>query len=370
MGTKSMDNTGTVRSVVWAEQSKTSTDSKGVESLGQADPVRRITIPVTFTVAGKQGLRRSLFDRMVTAFEESGLHANQLSGKISIRSLKQLAHSVRISESVYIPLFTVEYPSFAAMCASVLGHFYKKPVVLHLVNQEYSRRTLANRLRLLIFKQLADTIIFTTSETNNSHTDKEMSVDFIAPVSAQALSEKSMQPRMAVLLEEESLPALIVVVKAFTAVKQKYPRAELVLLYDSNDKAAVSSVENYADTPGVILIESSSCSSYAEAPVSADMVLDFTAMSGDRTPLMAALSEGMSVISFQSQESEAIVTDGVEGIVTARLDRSFLAGRIIRMIEHQESATAMSREAVRLARRFSPSHFAQSLGNLISSVRA
>jgi hypothetical protein len=360
---------GTVRSSVWTEQGETAIDSKGAESTVQAESVRKITIPVPFAHPDKRGLHHSLLNRMIAAFEESGLRT-ELSEKLSVRSLKQLAHSVRASEAVYIPLFTVQYPSLLGFLMAVTGRFYKKPVIVHFVNQEYSRRSLTNRFRIVILKQLANTVIFTNTESKLSNTDKEISADFIAPVTESASGHTSLQPRIATLLDEASLPALIVVVKAFTAVKQKYPRAELVLLYDANDAASVAAVTTYADTPGIILQESSACASFSETPVSADMVVDFSALSGDRTSLMTALSEGVSVVSFQSPESMSVVTDGVEGVMLERLDRSFLAGRIIKMIEQPEAVSAMSSEAIRLARRFAPSHFAQSFTTLIDAIHA
>ncbi len=359
-----------IRSAVWAEPQVTVQNSQEVESEPQGVPVRKVTVPMAFSGGGKQGFNRALLDKLFAAFTESGMRTEQVPSKLTIRSLKQMAQSIRTSESVYLPFLTIAYPSVAITCAAVLGRFYKKPVIIHLINQEYSRRSFTGRFRLMLFKQMADRVIFTTSERNGTLIDKEISADFIAPVTEQTGKEKELQPRIAVLLEKESLPALVVVVKAFAAVKQKYPRAELVLLYDPHDKLAVATVEEHANTPGILLVESSTCLSLSDTPVSADMVLDFTALSGDRTALLTALAEGISVISFQSPDSMPIVTDNVEGAVTLRLDRSFLAGRIIRMIEHPETAAAMSREAIRLARRFSPSHFAQSYRNVIGSIRA
>jgi glycosyltransferase involved in cell wall biosynthesis len=154
----------------------------------------------------------------------------------------------------------------------------------------------------------------------------------------------SVQPRLLVVAPPHLPYDISPVLGALDLVKQKYPRAELIVARvrrAGSGQAAVSAI------PGVSVVDLDGQESLARLYDEADIYVSSARSDFGGWPMMRAMMAGLPVISCGSAAVEEFVRDQSDGFLLECDDYIDLADRVIQLVENPDLVTRMSRNAAR-----------------------
>ncbi len=155
----------------------------------------------------------------------------------------------------------------------------------------------------------------------------------------------SVQPKLVVARSLEKRNNIACVIEAFARVKQKYPRAEMVIAGDGSQReelerlVAAERLNGVTFTGGVGPRESSR--HFAEA----DVYANASSIDGLPTSLLEALAVGLPVVTTGAGGLADVINDGVNGLIIRPNDPAGLAERIIELVESPELVQRLSEQA-------------------------
>ena len=175
---------------------------------------------------------------------------------------------------------------------------------------------------------------------------------YLPPIDSKSYEKEvivSLQPSMLVVEPGGQSAGLLTVLKAFELVKQKYPRAELVVLTHEEHLIELQMSAAMRALNGVdcrVLDDSDSQrNSFAEA----DLFINCSFSESIAIPMICAMSAGFPVISFETSGSRELIEHGQNGILLKHNDVGGLADAVIDLIESPETVAKISTEAKKLA---------------------
>ena len=174
---------------------------------------------------------------------------------------------------------------------------------------------------------------------------------YLPPCDAKIYEKKeivSIQPCMLVVEPGGQSAGLLSVLKAFELVKQKYPRAELIVLTHKKHLIELLICPAMRTLNGVdcrVLDDSDSLQkSFAEA----DLYINCSFSETVSIPMFCAMSAGLPVISFETSGSRELIEHNQNGILVSHNDVGGLADAVIDLIESPETVAKISSEAKKL----------------------
>ncbi len=174
---------------------------------------------------------------------------------------------------------------------------------------------------------------------------------YLPPCDAKFYEKKeivSVQPSMLVVEPGGQSAGLLSVIKAFELVKQKYPRAELIVLTHEEHLIELQMCPAMRTLNGVdcrVLDDSDSLrKSFAEA----DLYINCSFSETVSVAMTCAMSAGLPVISFDTSGSRELIEHNRNGILVKHNDVGGLADAIIDLIESPEAVAKISSEAKKL----------------------
>ena len=211
-------------------------------------------------------------------------------------------------------------------------------------------------LRIL---RLSDRVVTSSDSLAELLRREQVECDILAeavdPVDLKPRDIQSVQPRILVIQTPRAAGDTGLLMRAFSLVKEKYPRSEMVILgtgvrrswlVESAAAARLSGLTFEAETdPDVTLAHLRS----------ADLYIETSSPGSDRTSLLRALACGLPVVAEVCRASDVIV-DRTNGLIVREGNPAHLADRIIELVESPELVKQLSEQAKLTARKFAWSH--------------
>ena len=179
-----------------------------------------------------------------------------------------------------------------------------------------------------------------------------------------------LQPRILVDRPLESPFNITCLIRAFAFVKQKYPRAELIIAGEGTQREAL---ENMVRTEGIRGVSFDNHSTYDEPGSSyAEADLYIVPSSYDTMPrsILKAFTAGLPVVTTDAGGITSLVKDRVNGLVVPVNNHVVLAERIFELIENPELVVELTRHAQADARQFEWNQVGESWRKLYRAVAA
>ncbi|MCH9024394.1 MAG: glycosyltransferase family 4 protein [candidate division Zixibacteria bacterium] len=155
----------------------------------------------------------------------------------------------------------------------------------------------------------------------------------------------SLQPSMLVVEPGGQSAGLFTLLKAFELVKQKYPRAELIVLTHKKYLLELLICPAMRTLNGVDCRALDDSDSLRKSFAGADLFINCSFSESISIPMICAMSAGLPVISFETSGSRELIEHNQNGILVKHNDVGGLAGAIIDLIESPETVAKISSEA-------------------------
>lgn len=232
----------------------------------------------------------------------------------------------------------------------LLAKFFGCQVVLHLRSQLLEYELEYQRSQYRIALKLADQVLVSSryaagllAEQGNPAT--VLPIDS-PPVEAAPEPLTNLQPKMLLVRPLEKSSNIICAIKALKLVKQKYPRAELVVAGEGSrypqllkyiESNAISGVTFYTD-PTAAQLETLLGES--------DLLLNCSVLDNSPPIIARALAMARPVVATDVGGIKELVKDGFNGFLVRSNDHVSIAERVIELIENSELFARLSLNAL------------------------
>jgi glycosyltransferase involved in cell wall biosynthesis len=155
----------------------------------------------------------------------------------------------------------------------------------------------------------------------------------------------SVQPKLVVARSLEKRNNIACVIEAFALVKQKYPRAEMVIAGDGSQREELERLAAREKLNGVTFAGGVSHHELSRHFAEDDVYVNASSIDGLPISLLEALAVGLSVVTTGAGGIPGIINDGINGLIVRPNDPSGLADGIIRLVESPELVQELSEQA-------------------------
>ena len=163
----------------------------------------------------------------------------------------------------------------------------------------------------------------------------------------------AVQPRIVMVGPLERQAGHAVAIRAFKLVKQKYPRAELVVVGDGIRRQYLQNLVRRENIHGVTFEPYINPSRVKQVIADADLFLNSSIYDSIPAAILQALAAGRPIVSTDTGGISEIIRDRQNGLLVRVNDFSGMADRIIELIENPNLVSSLSRAALETADRFS-----------------
>ncbi|MCH7691084.1 MAG: glycosyltransferase [candidate division Zixibacteria bacterium] len=174
---------------------------------------------------------------------------------------------------------------------------------------------------------------------------------YLPPCDANIYEKKeivSVQPSLLVVEPDGQTAGLFTLLKAFELVKQKYPRAELIVLTHKEHIIKLLMCPAMRTLNGVDCRALDDSDSLRKSYAGADLFINCLFSETIAIPMICAMSAGLPVISFDTSGSRELIEHNRNGILVKHNDVGGLADAVIDLIESPETVAKISSEAKKL----------------------
>jgi len=158
------------------------------------------------------------------------------------------------------------------------------------------------------------------------------------------------------------------VVRSLTLVKQKYPRAELVIMANCRQAGEIQTHRAHSSLNGVDVAACNRERQVVQALSTCDVYLETSSQVDPPSALIEALVLGMPVVSTDTAGTANSIKHGVTGLVVAAGNHVDLANRLCELVETPELARTLSAGALALARQYDRSTVSVAWAQLYAMV--
>ncbi len=265
-------------------------------------------------------------------------------------TVRLLSQNVPAGQTVHIA-YTSGMSFFNKLVPTILiARFFGKKLVLHFLSNKAESELEEYGRRLRPFFRLCHRIEVTCDYTAGVFRAYGIPVSVVPlRVDRELFAPrlvKSVQPRIVITRHHTRGNNLIGAIKAFALVKQKYPRAELIMIGDGPRREWLEEVVRSERIHGVTFTGYLSHDNVAKQFAQADIYLNCAAIDGLPLSLLEALSAGLPVISTNVGDIPSVVEHGTSGLLVAVNDPPVIADRIIELVENPALVEKLSRKAV------------------------
>lgn len=150
------------------------------------------------------------------------------------------------------------------------------------------------------------------------------------------------QPRIVIARRLERENNIAVLIKAFRFVKQKYPRAELIIMGDGPQRKWLEEIVQSERIYGITFLGWVSHSEVAKQFATADLYVNTSTFDGLPLSMLEAFSAGLPIVSTNAGDIPSVIENRVNGLLVPINDYSTIADRIIELIEKPELLAKLS----------------------------
>jgi glycosyltransferase involved in cell wall biosynthesis len=174
------------------------------------------------------------------------------------------------------------------------------------------------------------------------------------------------QPRILVDCPLEPEYDVACAVRAFRLVKQKYPRAELVIAGSGPQRPTLAATADHDRLYGVEFVGAEG--RHSDLYRSCDVYLNSSLLDESPASMVRAFALGLPVVSTDADGLLHMVRDGVSALVSPVGDHVGLADSIIELIENPELVRKLSEQGLTEARKYGWSRVRQDWVNMYRSL--
>jgi len=302
----------------------------------------------------------SRFLRFLQPFEQVG------------SDLRALVRELPSSDIVHIPCDSPRQLIREALPALILARFFAKRPVLHFVGAdidlllEQHRRWLAPILRLS-----------SAAAVGSRHLQKVLGRAGLpakllaAPLTFPGITHRVRQRLQPKILIDTALELDLNVqasIRAFRLVKQKYPRAELVILGGGSQRNNLEELVRQSRINGVEFLGVVDWAQRVELYNTSDLFLHAPLLDESPPAIVAAFAAGLPVVVSDCDGLLHMVRDRVNALVVPMSDHAALADAMLELVENQELCERLSAAGRTEAEKFVWSRVRQDWVNLYKTM--
>lgn len=263
-------------------------------------------------------------------------------------SLRQIRHIIAQHDIVH--LFTTPGADMAesGLHALILAKYYGKHTILNLIGGNVEDATSKFGGFLMSLFRLANKVVVQSEYTARHLLRHRLPVTVVLPTLTGWTEDvrpiQSVQPKMLSILSSGPASNTAALLRAYTRVKQKYPRVELTVVGPKKTMAQFS--DSVPANNGIHLSSNFGQEELDRLWREADLYIN--PCSDDDCPygILGAFARGIPVITADAPGISQLVQDRRTGLVFPANDFICLADRIIEVTEQPELVAALSRSAL------------------------
>lgn len=290
------------------------------------------------------------------------------SARRSIELVETLARQIRRHDVVYIVAGPIDTYARVVGPAIVAARFFGRPVVLHVVSAEVEQFLGGRGAVVRRVLKLADRVVVGSRYLQRAFDRAGIAASLLAsPVEIGAVAQRTIrqvQPKVLVDSPLEPDHNVACAVKAFRLVKQKYPRAELVITGRGSTRGRLEDLIEALRVYGVSFVDDAP----SETAGSCDVYLNSSSIDECPPGLVRAMAGGLPVVTTDADGLLHMVRDRVTALVAAVNDHGGLADRIIELVENPELAGKLSERGAEEARKYAWTRVRQDWVNLFRGL--
>ncbi|MFQ6007331.1 MAG: glycosyltransferase family 4 protein [Candidatus Zixiibacteriota bacterium] len=161
----------------------------------------------------------------------------------------------------------------------------------------------------------------------------------------QARAIRSVQPRLIMTRSHQRRNNISCALEAYKLVKQKYPRAEMVIAGDGPLRQEIETLAVKHRLNGVTFTGEVSQKQLVQLLADADIYVNCSTIDGLPVSLLEALAVGLPIVTTNVGGIPEIITNDVNGLFVRPNDPAGLANRIIQLIETPDLVEKLSEQA-------------------------
>jgi glycosyltransferase involved in cell wall biosynthesis len=313
-------------------------------------------LPVPSALSAARGVSVSRFDRLAAG----------------IRFFRSLARAIQRHPIIFLQAGSEASLLGLALPVIVLSRFFGKKVLLRLTTADIEL-LLDRRERFVVplLKQASEVIVGSRYLQKSLARSRVSATVLVSPVSLDGVSHRvieQLQPRilMTAPLNVDNNP--LCALRAFRLVKQKYPRAELIIAGNGPLRASIERGVKANRLFGVEFVAASSPAETARLYTECDLYLNSSSV--DETPpgLARAFAAGLPVVVTDADGLLPMVRERVNALIAPVNDHVGLADRIIELIENPALTATLSRAGASEAQKYSWSRVRQDWVNTLTGL--
>jgi glycosyltransferase involved in cell wall biosynthesis len=233
--------------------------------------------------------------------------------------------------------------------ALVLGRFLGKRVVLSYHRNQAEAELERSGWWMLPFFRLCNSVVVSSEYVADLFAHYGLATKLIPPAVDMDMFRPrkidSVQPKLVVARSLEKRNNIACVIEAFALVKQKYPRAEMVIAGDGSQREELERLAAREKLNGVTFAGGVSHHELSRHFAEDDVYVNASSIDGLPISLLEALAVGLSVVTTGAGGIPGIINDGINGLIVRPNDPSGLADGIIRLVESPELVQELSEQA-------------------------
>lgn len=265
--------------------------------------------------------------------------------------LRRFIRTLRGNRSVRFCLDSEVLILRQALLPLLISRFLGKRIIVH-----YKRNQLETDLErygwwLLPVLRLCDRVVVSSRFAAELLGRYGVTTVVILPAVDPDLLERRLvskvQPMVIVARSLQSRNNMACIIEAMARVKQKYPRAELIICGDGPRRSDLQQLARSLKQNGVTFMGRVDGRELARCLDEADLYVNASSIDGLPESLIQALAAGLPVVTTDAGGIGEVVTDGENGLIIKSDDPAGLAECIIHLVESPVLAERLSRNAPR-----------------------
>ncbi len=303
-----------------------------VESLANEDwPIEECQLPKTALRFSSKGIPGKIIGRFVAKFDY----------------LRRVVKMVPNCDIVHIAGGTPNAIARLALPAIVLAKFYGKKVILHLYSARSEQFFEKQAIWFHPILRSADRIVVGSRYLQKVIERARLEAARVtAPVMLKDITHRTvtrLQPRILVNCPLNRESNVSCALRAFRMVKEKYPRAEMVIAGDGSREYFLQQAVSATNTRGVEFVGTVSDSQLGALYADADLFLNSSSIDESPSSIALAFAAGLPVVATDADGLLHMVRDRVNALVVPVGDAVGLTNRIFELIETPKLTERLSR---------------------------
>jgi glycosyltransferase involved in cell wall biosynthesis len=231
----------------------------------------------------------------------------------------------------------------------ILSRFFGKKVILDYRDDPSGMGPAQTRSFLMWLIGLCDGVVVSSDYLQYLPAEAGVKADVLGEIVDNATFTPRVvtvvQPKIVLAGPLERSANVPCALKAFRLVKQKYPRAEMMVIGDGSARSALERMAVSENIHGVTFAGRVDRRERIRCFAEADVYLSSSSVDTIPRSLLWALAAGLPIVTTDTGGVAEIIRDGVNGFLVRSGDAARMADGIIRLVETPELAARLSSQA-------------------------